>query len=159
MQLLAVKTLAAGFAVSMALGGTSTQTPNANVSPVATYPQDKPVVFFEDQSPLAVWIDKLIDLESNGESALKVLDHNGMHSFGCLQFQMSTFKEFGLKYKLISENDDLNELIYDCELQKEIAKQMILENRGNWRRWYTSVAIRGLGLPPKQEQPILFSLK
>jgi len=165
MQLLATKALAAGFAVSMAIGGNSTpQMPNATDSPAATYHQNSTVIVFsatdaEKKNTLDSWLKKLVYLESEGKNNIKVLDHNGLHSFGCLQFQMSTFREFGLRYGLISEDDDLEKVIYNCPLQKEIAKEMIRENPGYWRKWYTSVMIRGLGLPPKEEEPVLISLK
>ena len=176
MQLLVTKALAAGFAVSMAIVGTTTSqmfmlhsfsegAPNTVVSTATTYHPNSPIVVFsttsaKEQNALDSWLKKLVFFESEGKSKIKVLDNNGLHSFGCLQFQMSTFKEFGLKYGLIFEGDDLEKIIYDCVLQKEIAKKMIEENPGNWRRWYTSVMIRGLGLPPKEEEPLaLLSLK
>ncbi len=178
MQLLVTKALAAGFAVSMAIGGNTTPqlfmlhsfsegAPNATLpagrqalSPATTYRQNDIVIAFsatgaEKRNTLDSWLKKLVFLESEGKGNIKVLDSNGLHSFGCLQFQMGTFKEFGLKYDLISKDDDLNKVIYDCALQKEIAKKMIQENPGNWRRWYTSVMIRGLGLPPKEEEPLV----
>lgn len=182
MQLLVTKALAAGFAVSMAIGGTTTSqmfmlhsfsegAPNTALpadrqalSPATTYHQNSPIVVFsttsaKEQNALDSWLKKLVFLESEGKSEIKVLDNNGLHSFGCLQFQMSTFKEFGLKYGLIFEGDALEKIIYDCVLQKEIARRMIEENPSNWRRWYTSVMIRGLGLPPKEkEEPVLLSL-
>ncbi|MEK7546700.1 MAG: hypothetical protein AAB536_00760 [Patescibacteria group bacterium] len=154
--------LAAGFTVSMAIGGNTTpQMPNATNSPAAIYSQNNNnvVIVFKGQSPLDSWIKKLAILESEGKSNIKVLDHNGLHSFGCLQFQMGTFEEYGLKYNLISANDEINKLIYDCDLQKEMAKRMIQENPNNWEKWYTSVVIKGLGLPPKEEKAVLVSLK
>ena len=165
MQLLISKALAAGFAASMAIGGTTPlQMQNATNPPAATYYQNDNVIAFstinlEKQNTLDSWIKKLIVFESDGRSNIKVLDHNGLHSFGCLQFQMDTFEEFGLRYGLISPDDDTEKLIYDCTLQKELAKRMIQENPNNWRRWYTSVIKKGLGLPPKENQPILLSLK
>ncbi|GEM_PF-3221734 len=171
MQLLISKALAVGFAASMAIGGNTTpQMPNATASLAATYSGNKTttVVFSarggsalggESQSPLNYWIEKLIALESEGKSNIKVLDWNGLHSFGCLQFQMDTFEEYGLKYKLLSPDDDLDKLIYDCDLQKEITRRMILENPGNWKKWYMSVTVKGLGLPPKEEKPIIVSMR
>ena len=111
-----------------------------------------------DSSPLDLWLEKLIVLESNGKENIKILDNNGEHSFGCLQFQKGTFEEFGLKYRLITIDDDTDNLIYDCQLQKEIAKNMIEDNYNNWRRWYTSVKIKKLGLPPHQSQQNLYRL-
>ena len=160
MQLLVSKALAAGFAASMAIGGNTTlQMPNATASLAATYPQNKAIVVFESNSPINHWLEKLIALESEGKNNAKVLDRNGLHSFGCLQFQMPTFQEYGLKYKLFSEDDDLSNLIYDCDLQKKMAKQMIKENPENWKKWYTSVVVRGLGFPPKEEKPMVVSMR
>lgn len=159
MQLLVSKALAAGFAASMAIGGNTTlPMPNATASPAATYQQSKAIAVFEDESPLNYWINKLVDLESEGKSNLKILDLNGLYSYGCLQFQMGTFVGYGLKYKLLSPDDDFGKLIYDCDLQKSIAKRIILENPGNWRKWYTSVMVRGLGFPPKEEKPVMVSM-
>ena len=158
MQILVTKALAAGFAASMAIGGNTTaQMPNTVSSSAASYQDSRTITAFEGLTPLGVWIDKLIDLESEGKTNLKILDLNGLHSFGCLQFQMQTFKAYGLRYKLFSEDDDLNKLIFDCKLQKEIAKRMIRDNPDNWRNWYTSVVVRGLGYPPKDPKPILVS--
>lgn len=158
MQLLVTKALAAGFAASMAIGGNTTaQMPNTVSSSAASYQDSRTITAFESLTPLGVWIDKLIDLESEGKTNLKILDLNGLHSFGCLQFQMGTFREFGLKYKFFSEDDDLNKLIFDCKLQKEIAQRMIRDNPENWKKWYTSVVVRGLGFPPKDPKPILVS--
>jgi hypothetical protein len=44
--------------------------------------------------------------------------------------------------------DDITPSIYDCDLQKSIAKKMIEEDADNWRHWYTSVMTRKLGTPP-----------
>ncbi len=196
MQLLATKMIAAGFAASMALSGSTTLTstsvgrtsqPNTVISPAASSPHPSNCDTFrfslretasfhlsttfqsqslgcgdsylktpEDlssahSSPLDLWLEKLIVLESNGRKNIKILDHNGEHSFGCLQFQKETFEEFGLKYKLIAPDDEITDLLYDCQLQKEIAKKMIEDNYNNWRRWYTSVKIKKLGLPPKND--------
>ncbi len=165
MQLLVSKALAAGFAASMAIGGNTTlQMPNAAISPAAIYHQSSTAITFsttsaEKRDALDSWLKKLAYLESEDKNNAKVLDSNGLYSFGCLQFQMGTFRGFGFKYGLISGDDDLYSVIYDCSLQKQIAKKMIQENPFNWRHWYTSVKIRGLGLPPKEkEEPILLSL-
>lgn len=164
MELFVTKALAAGFAVSMAVGGATTlQMPNATASPATTYHQSSTAIAFsttvvERRNTLDSWIKKLVYLESEGKNNIKVLDSNGLYSFGCLQFQMGTFRGFGLKYGLISGDDDLYSVIYDCSLQKQIAKKMIEDNPGNWRHWYNSVKTKGLGLPPKEEEPALFSL-
>lgn len=166
MQILITKALVAGFAASMAIGGsTTTQMPNATASPSTIYSDNGIVtVAFsskdgKDRSPLDSWLKKLVYLESNGVSDIKILDHNGLHSFGCLQFQLYTFQAYGARYGLLSPGDDIEKLIYDCNLQKEIARRMINENPENWRNWYTSVTVKGLGLPPKEKVMPQFSMK
>lgn len=150
MQLLLTKMFAVGFAASMAFSGSaSSQMPNANTSTATPYIGTNAGIAFYRQTPLDLWLEKLIVLESNGKENIKILDHNGVHSFGCLQFQKETFEEFGMKYQLVTVDDDTDELIYDCTLQKEIAKRMIEDNYNNWRHWYTSVMIKKLGLPPQ----------
>jgi hypothetical protein len=104
-------------------------------------------------SELDRWVDDLVQLESEGRTNLRIVDANGYYSYGCLQFQKRTFEKYGLMYNVIT-NDDLpnvKKLIYDCELQKKLAKLMIEDYYGNWRKWYTSVTKKGLGLPPKDE--------
>lgn len=104
------------------------------------------------QSPdeLDAWLRKLEFLESEGNERATILDVNGMHSFGCLQFQKRTFLEFGEKYGMLSEADRANvdRRIYDCKLQRQIARRMVEDNPNGWEHWYTSVMKRGLGLPP-----------
>ena len=162
MPIFATKMLVAGFAVSMAFSGSTTRLtsmsvgrasqPNAIIFPAASYLKTPDDISFTSSSPLDLWLEKLISLESNGKEHLKILDNNGEYSFGCLQFQKETFEEFGLKYKLITPDADTeaSNLLYDCNLQKEIAKKMIEDNYSNWQRWYTSVITRKLGLPPHQ---------
>ncbi len=165
MQTILAKILAAGFAASMTIGGQTTpQTLNATITPAVIYSQNGNIVVIPSaeravNTNLDAWIENLALLESKGRNNIKVLDYNGLHSFGCLQFQISTFAEFGTKYGFFSQNDNIGKLIYDCELQKKIAKLMILENPDNWRRWYTSVVTKGLGLPPIDEKPVLLSLR
>ncbi len=170
MHKLAIKTLAAGFAATMVLSGKAASFPTTDISPArltsqlevsrpaASYNKNSESVSSYDSS-IDRWLEKLIILESNGKENIKILDNNGKNSFGCLQFQKQTFKEFGLKYGLVSSADEINDLIYDCELQKELAKRMLEENYDNWRHWYTSVKVKNLGLPPAVSKVELPKLK
>lgn len=120
----------------------------ANVNTTIAVPKFNLAVS-DDQDKLDAWIDGLITKESNGRTGLKILDVNGHYSYGCLQFQMPTFIAYGRKYGVISGyEDNLGSLIMSCKTQKTIAKRMILDNAANWRHWYTSVALKNLGLPP-----------
>src|SRR5437868_4485188 len=90
---------------------------------------------------LDAWLERLVQKESNGSSTVVIIDTNGKKSFGCLQFQQATFETFSRKFGI--EGD-----ILDCAVQKRIARAMLESDRDAWRNWYTSVALRGLGLPP-----------
>ena len=83
------------------------------------------------------WLQKLIQKESEGREHIKILDHNNQYSYGCLQFQMATFRSYIRKYKLLANTED-------AELEN-----MIYDDYSNWRNWYTSVSVRNLGLPPR----------
>lgn len=97
------------------------------------------------------WIEQLVTKESNGKANIKIVDRNGYFSYGCLQFQMRTFREYVRKYNLLpeAEDEELKNMIYDCEFQKYLAKKMLEDNPDNWRHWHTSVVAKKLGLPPQ----------
>ncbi len=100
-----------------------------------------------------IWLEKLAKKESRGRSNIKILDVNNRHSYGCLQFQMETFKGYSKKYDLLPEAEDkeFENMIYDCNFQKLLARKMIEERYDNWRHWYNSVNSKHVGLPPKPE--------
>lgn len=112
-------------------------------------------------SELDRWIDDLVQLESEGRTDLRIVDVNGYYSYGCLQFQKRTFEKYGLMYNVISASDlpNIKKLIYDCDLQKKLAKLMIQDNYGNWKKWYTSVTKKGMGPPPKDDGLMLASVE
>lgn len=95
---------------------------------------------------LSVWLDELVEFESSGVHSAKVLDVNGKYSYGCLQFQMATFLGAAKKYAI--DVGDAETTIFDCELQKKIAREMLENEPRAWRNWYTSIAVRGLRMPP-----------
>ncbi|MDO8515708.1 MAG: hypothetical protein Q7S28_00460 [bacterium] len=125
--------------------------------PAATAPALTPALILSiyDTPELDAWIEKLVLQESGGKENIKIVDKNGYHSYGCLQFQKGTFIAYGTRYGLITEDDDINTLIYDCELQKLLAKLMIQDNYGNWRHWYTSSMTKKVGKPPKPVVPVM----
>ncbi len=102
---------------------------------------------------LDAWLEDLAMKESHNQERIKVLDVNGRYSYGCLQFQMATFKSYSTRYGLVDPNTVVSweELLYNCSLQKKIAKHMILENNSNWRHWGYTVLKKGVGLPPTVE--------
>jgi len=97
------------------------------------------------------WIDKLEEYECrNCPVGFKKVDKNGLFSYSCLQFQKETFvrnlKKF---YPETYENLEVGEwqnLIYDCDFQKELAYKMIESDKDLAWHWKTSIK-RGLGLP------------
>lgn len=101
-----------------------------------------------EKDSLDVWIERLILVESGGRADIKILDTNNKYSYGCLQFQEETWKYQMQKFSLrpYAESQELMNEIYDCSLQKTLAKEMILGDYGNWRHWLNSSNV--IGLPP-----------
>lgn len=116
----------------------------------------QPASIATQQDKLDVWLNKLIQVESGGKADIKVLDSNNRYSYGVLQFQMATFKGYVKQYNLLpyAEDREIENSIYDCDLQKALAKRMIQEDYNNWKHWYNSVVgyqgRKGIGLPPKE---------
>lgn len=116
----------------------------------ALKPEARGVLTVQEPEAMDIWLAKLVFQESSGKHNIKVLDVNNKYSYGCLQFQEGTFRNYALKYDLISRSTPTESKIYDCELQKKIAKLMLAEDYSNWRAWYTSVKKPSVGLPPRQ---------
>lgn len=106
---------------------------------------------YDFKDPLDVWIDKLGEYECKGcPDNFRILDVNGKYSYGKFQFQEYTFISYIKRYNLLplAEDKEILNSIYDTELQKRLVKLMIAEDPNNWKKWYTSVKTRGLGIPP-----------
>ena len=148
MNILILKTIATGMLLANVSGGA---TPTAMLAS-AVYGSSAMEAVQNKPDALAGWLDKLAARESDGKANLKVLDHNHQYSYGCLQFQMPTFKSYVHKYNLLPEAEDkeLENMIYDCDFQKNLARLMIQDDYGNWRNWYIS-ATQKIGLPPKPQ--------
>jgi len=81
------------------------------------------------------WLSKLEQCESSGSTTIKVLDVNNKYSYGRFQFQSQTFLGYGKEYGLIATSTTKAEpLIYDGELQKQIAHRILLD--GGEKHWY-----------------------
>jgi len=115
----------------------------------------------KEKDKLDLWLEELAKLECRGcvhrggADKTKILEINGKYSYGCLQFQEQKFYGMAKKYGLsgiVAANGE--SAIYSCEIQKQIAREMLEDNPSNARHWYTSVYVKGLGLPPveKNEQ-------
>lgn len=77
-----------------------------------------------------------------------IVDRNNKLSYGCLQFQEASWLYLSRKYGVDPwENGG----IYQCENQRKVARAMFLEDaQAAARHWYTSIYVRGLGLPDIQ---------
>ena len=94
------------------------------------------------------YLDKLEVAESNGSTTIRILDTNHKFSTGCLQFQDETFLTQGKKYGLVATSTkEAEPLIYNCELQKQLAHKMLLD--GGESHWLNSVRKLQLGKYPK----------
>lgn len=97
------------------------------------------------------WLNELEEYECrNCPVGFRRVDRNGLFSYSCLQFQKETFminlkKFYPETYKSL-EGEEWQNLIYDCDFQKELAYKMIEHNKDLVWHWQTSIE-RGLGLP------------
>ncbi|TSC60193.1 MAG: hypothetical protein LiPW15_71 [Parcubacteria group bacterium LiPW_15] len=147
MNILLIKNLAAG-AIMASVANTS---PVAMLSSAVSDRSSAQVSAQNAPDAMDSWLQKLAHKESEGREHIKILDHNNQYSYGCLQFQMATFRSYIRKYDLLENTEDaeLENMIYDCDFQKVLARKMIEDDYSNWRNWYTSVSVRNLGLPPR----------
>lgn len=79
-------------------------------------------------SPQDIWIDSLIQCESQGRENITILDSNNKYSYGIMQFQLYTFLGFGKKYGILPMEFTEAEgrlLIHNTYVQKAIAKEML----------------------------------
>lgn len=131
-----------------AITATTSYSPTPAIKPAAATIESPLSV--HEVSALDLWLEKLAYKESHNRDNVKILDVNGRFSYGCLQFQEWTFRTFGEKYGLVKAGVSLEPLIYNCALQKQIAKRMIQNDYKMWQSWYTSVMEKDLGLPPRE---------
>ena len=99
---------------------------------------------------ISKWIDNLEEYEcKNCPVGYSRIDSNNKISYGCLQFQMATFKQFFTRYfPDVAENmneSDWENQIHDCFMQKKVAYKMLEEDTDRWTHWRTSTE-RGLGI-------------
>jgi hypothetical protein len=115
-----------------AVASSSAQTP-ANI--LASFPKN-----------LIQWIDRLAIYESGYRQPYNGchIDVDGSRVCGCLQYKYTTFRQDVSYYLPELQNPDY----LDCTTQKALALATISKDPNGWRRWWTSVAERGLGLPP-----------
>lgn len=109
-------------------------------------------LYSQPKDALDSWLDRLEIFECEGCAPdYKRLDDNGKYSYSCLQFQKQTFVQEVLEYDLLPEAEahEIENMIYDCEFQKKLAREMFLNDAKAWYHWKTSVKARGLGMPPK----------
>jgi len=104
---------------------------------------------------LTKWIDELEEYECRDcPLGFKRIDDNGEFSYGCLQFQMPTFKQYFTEYYPEAVNDvegaDWENWIHSCEMQKKLTYKMIEDDWDNWEHWKHSILVRGLSKPPSQ---------
>jgi len=100
---------------------------------------------------LDIYIDRLAKYEcSNCPDNYRRIDSNGYYSYSCLQFQKATFLQAVKKYRFPEGQsaDYLDLMIYNCDFQKKLAREMFLNEPNAYLHWKTSIITRGLGLPP-----------
>lgn len=90
-------------------------------------------------------VEKLIECESGGKNVV-ILDTNGLHSYGILQFQKATFISYMKRYALAprAEQKELENFLQDSEIQRELAYRMLEEDPKNVRHWYNCAKAKGI---------------
>lgn len=111
-------------------------------------------IIYGNQNPiehvqLRQWINILVQQESSGRTNIKILDNNHKYSYGCLQFQKQTFVGYAKSLNMLPETEDneIENFIYDCEYAKLLVEKMIENNYDNWKHWKNSVD--KIGMPPR----------
>lgn len=95
--------------------------------------------------PIAVWLEKLADCESlNNPNATNPQD-GGSASYGYLQWKISSFYNYNLKYKIVPDLEKLevDNVIMDKDIQLKLAEKVLQEPRG-WTNWYNCGKMIGL---------------
>lgn len=69
----------------------------------------------------------------NNPNAYNVKDNDGLPKYGSLQFRKETFKEQAILYKILDKTADFETLIWDKDIQFEVARKMIKD--GKLYRW------------------------
>jgi len=83
---------------------------------------------FSFQDPLEPILYELAKCESGGRDDIHILDSNDKYSYGRFQFQLTTFRGFGIQYGILPKEiteAEAEMLIYDQELQTKVASAMI----------------------------------
>jgi len=98
------------------------------------------------------WISALEWCESSGKnSALNPEDRDRTASFSNFQWKPATFLHFGKLYGLIATStmlDDVQALLKDYELQRNIVRRMIPDPDVNWYQQFPDCVKLKVGLPP-----------
>ena len=108
-----------------------------------------------NKDELDLWIDQL-ELKELGPGYpidYCKIDVDDVEVCGCLQYKKTTFINDSIKYNLYPdiEVQEIENHYKDCVEQKRLARITLQNEEFGWRRWYTSVIPRGLGLPPTQK--------
>lgn len=74
------------------------------------------------------WVEAL-HLCENSQDVPRIVDSNGLYSYGYVEFQMGTWLHYGAALGATPQNID------DPQMQQIVAISML--NQGLWRNWYT----------------------
>ena len=91
-------------------------------------------------------LDALMKQESGGNPKAENWNDakiTGYPSLGCYQFQPPTWKKYTKLYGITGD-------IYDCKLQRAVARRMLEDDWNNWNHWKTSWNL--LRLPKSRPQ-------
>ena len=98
-----------------------------------------------------VWLHALEWCESSGtKTAINEKDLDGTPSYYSFQFKPSTFKQYGIKYGLLSKrvtDETVEAKLASYELQRQMVMRMMFDRSVRWNREFPD-CVRRLGPPP-----------
>jgi len=99
-----------------------------------------------------LWISSLEWCESRGKnSAINKMDRDGTPSYSNFQWKPSTFIYYGTMYGLLATSttiESVPELLKNYELQRDIVRHMVNDNRVNFYQQFPDCVKLKVGLPP-----------
>ena len=101
----------------------------------------------DPRAAIEPYLNALSQCESGGRTDIKVLDVNGYYSYGKYQYQLLTWRRYGIKFGYWDNtitDTELRTHIYKEWLQDDMTARILLTEKNGWRNWVTCGKKAGL---------------
>ena len=88
---------------------------------------------------LTPYLQDLAQCESGGRPDIKILDTNNYYSYGKYQYQLATWKKYGIEFGYFEKDisdAEARKHIYKEWLQDDMTLRIFLNYPEAWRMWY-----------------------